>query len=355
MSIRCPVNGTFELTGRCNLNCKMCYVHVNEERMHSLNLTERTADEWIQMAKQVWNAGTLKLLITGGEPMIRPDFCKIYEEIAKMGFFLTLYTNATLVTPKIMDVLKRYPPHTIGITIYGVSEETYERVCGDGKAYQKMLAGLEQLLTLPSAIELRTTITRDNIMEADQIEAFIKSFGDKVSFNINHTLFQSSRGSIGDAASCRLQPKENVEFYCNRYKKMIEEYENNPKHLTEIRIDREKEEQKDEKIIDTPYGCMAGWQEYTVSWDGRLLPCSLMNHKYAFPFDEGFELAWKYLEMQMVKPVLPGQCKGCIYKEFCGVCLASRYCETGDENGIPEYFCKIAEEYNMLLKQSGGK
>ena len=244
MPRRLPINGTFELTGRCNLNCRMCYVHVDQQRINELGYRERTADEWIDMARQIFEAGTFKLLLTGGEPMLRPDFGKMYEAIAQMGFYITLYTNATLVNDQVMEILQRYPPHTLGITIYGVSPDTYKKVCGSAEAYERMISGLERLLRLPSHIELRATIIKDNLDEADKIERFIKSFGDRVTFNINQTIFQSGRDSIGDAASCRLSPKQNAEFYCNRYRNMMEDYIQNPEKLTELRLDQEKSEKK---------------------------------------------------------------------------------------------------------------
>ena len=76
-SKRYPFNGTFELTGRCNLSCKMCLVRVDHQRMSELNLRERTAEEWIHMAEQARDAGTLGLLLTGGEGMLRSEGCEI--------------------------------------------------------------------------------------------------------------------------------------------------------------------------------------------------------------------------------------------------------------------------------------
>lgn len=359
MDSRYPINGTFELTGRCNLNCKMCYVHVDNKRIQEFGYRERTAAEWIDMARQVFDAGTLKLLLTGGEPMMRSDFCEIYEAIAQMGFFLTLYTNATIVTDQVMEVLKRFPPHMIGITIYGLSTETYQKVCGDSKAYERMREGMERLMTLPSKMELRTTIVQDNLAEAKEIEAFIKSYGDRVTFNVNQTVFQSGRGSIGDAASCRLTPEQNAKFYCNRYCDMAEEYVRDPEKLTELRqvAERKRDENRNqgEQSSTTEktklfYGCHAGVQEYTVTWDGRLLPCTMMGNCFTNPFEEGFSVAWRRLENVMVKPKVPVKCQECNVQQFCGACTASRYCETGDINGVPKYFCQLAEAYNRILK-----
>ena len=104
-----PLNGTFELTGRCNLSCKMCLVRIGQQQICESGMRERTAGEWIDMAEQVRDAGTFSLLLTGGEVMLRPDFCEIYEAISKMGFILTVYTNATMVTDEIMGMFKKHP------------------------------------------------------------------------------------------------------------------------------------------------------------------------------------------------------------------------------------------------------
>ena len=356
MPRRNPINGTFELTGRCNLNCKMCYVHVDDKRIKELGYHERSAKDWINIAKQAFDAGTFKLLITGGEPMLRSDFCEIYEAIAKMGFYITLYTNATLVTPKIMDTLKKYPPHIIGITIYGVTAKTYEKVCGSGKAYYKMMDGLKELMTLPSHIELRTTIIKENLDESEQIEKFIKSFGNKVTFNINHVVFKSGRNSIANISDHRLSPEQSAFFYCNRFIKLVEDYKDDSKKLNELR-NTQKDENKNDSTAGKKaayrglYGCGAGYNDFTISWDGRLLPCSLFDANYTNPFEEGFQQAWQRLEEVMPNIKIPSKCQKCSVEQFCGVCIASRYCETGKTDGIPQYFCHQAEAYDKILKQ----
>ena len=168
--MRNPSSGTFELTIRCNLHCKMCLFRHDDSVNAEIMANELSADQWIDMARQAAEVGTFSLLITGGEPMLRPDFCEIWEGIYKFGFLLTLYTNATLVTPKVMETLRKYPPHTIGVTIYGASPETYGRLCGSSSAFERMLDGVHQLQTLPSIMEFRTTLVRDNFADASAID-----------------------------------------------------------------------------------------------------------------------------------------------------------------------------------------
>ena len=68
-----PLAGNFELTPRCNFNCRMCYVHLTPEEEQRRG-TELTADEWLAIAEQARSQGMLFLLLTGGEPLVRTDF-----------------------------------------------------------------------------------------------------------------------------------------------------------------------------------------------------------------------------------------------------------------------------------------
>lgn len=86
---RYPVQSNFELTPRCNFRCKMCYVRLDAEEI-PLQGRELSTAEWIRLGEQAVDAGTLSVTLTGGEPLMRPDFAEIYEAYSEMGFWLTL-------------------------------------------------------------------------------------------------------------------------------------------------------------------------------------------------------------------------------------------------------------------------
>ena len=94
-----PISGTFELTPRCNFNCRMCYVHLKPEQIPAYG-RELSAKEWLTIAQQAKKAGTTWLCVTGGEPLMHPEFEEIWRGLTSMGFFITLQTNASLVTGK---------------------------------------------------------------------------------------------------------------------------------------------------------------------------------------------------------------------------------------------------------------
>ena len=68
---RSPINGSLELLPLCNMNCDMCYVRLSREEMETKGHI-RSADEWLDIARQMQKAGVLFLLLTGGEPILYP-------------------------------------------------------------------------------------------------------------------------------------------------------------------------------------------------------------------------------------------------------------------------------------------
>ena len=91
-----PVNGSIELLPLCNMNCDMCYVRLSRAEREAQGRL-RTAVEWISLGAQMERAGVLFLLLTGGEPLLHPEFREIYSALRRMGMILTVNTNGTLI------------------------------------------------------------------------------------------------------------------------------------------------------------------------------------------------------------------------------------------------------------------
>ena len=347
---RYPVNGTFELTVRCNLKCKMCLVRHDDSENSYLRSHELNASEWIDMARQAAEAGTFTLLITGGEPMLRSDFCEIWEGIYKQGFLLELYTNATLVSPKIMDTLRKYPPHRIGITVYGTSRETYDKVCGSARAFDQMLAGVKSLLELPSKFNFRSTIIKDNFDEVMAIQDLVtKEFGDYTVTN-SRLITQSVRGACADVNTCRLEPEDNLKVVYARAYQKAKEIMGDSFRPEDIKITSVKayEDSENESRVSF-FGCDAGMNQYTISWDGKLLGCQLMGAFVTDALKEGLQKAWNQYPA-VVKQKNPGlPCSECGIADECESCAATRYAETGSTTGFSEYICRFTKLNHKFL------
>lgn len=348
---RYPVNGTFELTGRCNLGCKMCLVRVDAARIAALGLRERTAEEWIHMAEQARDAGTLGLLLTGGEVLLRPDFCEIYEAISRMGFVLTVYTNATMVTDAVMRALEKSPPHEIGVTMYGASNETYAGMCGCPDGYDRFVDGVRRLSSLPSLFAMRTTIIQDNWKDLPAMRAFTKrEFGADKTLSISRFIISAVRGGVAHPKACRLSPADNIaltqEGLVDYYRRV---------QSGEAPVQEPKEKLRMRRHSLPPEGeylfshCGAGRDQYTITWSGRMYACELLDRGYTEPFRDGFAAAWEALPAQYPSGRAVAACAACEYAALCESCPAERLAETGDWFGVPEYACGEAKRLHEIL------
>ncbi len=337
---RNPQVGTFELTIRCNLHCKMCLFRHDDSENAEITAKELTAAQWIDMARQVADAGTFKLLVTGGEPMLRPDFCEIWEGIYKQGFVITLYTNATLVTPKIMETLRKYPPHRIGVTIYGASPETYERVTGSAAAFDKALAGIKQLKTLPSKMEYRTTIINDNYDDLVAMEDLVSTFDPNATLINTDLVIKAVRGACADVETCRLEPGKYFEMSLDRAVRSVKKRAGNrfDQGILSIKKRERINGSSAEKSNPTLFGCDAGMHSYTISWEGKLLGCQLLGC-FARATNGDFSSAWDAFPNGIDFPLTIKKCSQCSLHDECYQCAAYRYAETGSLSDVSEYIC----------------
>src|SRR5579872_2106852 len=137
---RAPVDVSIEVTRRCPLQCLHCYnnLPMNDAAARTQELT---FEEHCRLLDELVAAGTLWILYTGGEIFARSDFLQIYTEAKKRGFLVTLFTNGTMITPRVADYLAEWRPFAIEITLYGATQETYEALTKIPGSYAKCMNG----------------------------------------------------------------------------------------------------------------------------------------------------------------------------------------------------------------------
>ena len=345
---RVPLAGTFELTPRCNLHCRMCYIRTSEADMRVCG-REITAAEWIAMGQTCREAGTLFLLLTGGEPFLRPDFREIYTALHEMGFVITINSNATLLDEATVAWLRRLPPFRVNVTLYGGSNETYARLCGDSHGFDRATRGIRRLCEAGISVVINASFTRANAADMDAIYAFAREMG----LMLRPTVYMfppvrsAHERTVDDV---RLSPEEAGEVMVR-----VEECGHTPEGLEQLRqrvragLPCETEEEC-ARTTDERMGCMAGRCSFWMTWDGRMTPCGMMNEPTAHPFADGFSAAWQAI-VRGVEPIrLPPACGTCRYRPFCRVCGAVALAEgVGDSTRRPEYMCRMMETYVRRL------
>lgn len=317
-----PISGTFELTPRCNFNCPMCYVHLQEDQIPKYG-GELTAKEWIRLAQEAKEAGTVWLCITVGEPLLYPEFQTVYEELSQMGFFLTLQTNGYLLCrPEIIRLLEKWPPKTVKITLYSSNDGVYQDVCKISQGFTKVDQGIQQLREMEIPVQLVSTLIRQN---ADDIKGMVTyALTNKLPLAGTGNLYSSVRGANTDVNGVRVLEKVEEERKKRIQYRLEHPVDINRKPCTYC---------KDYRI------------GYWITWNGRMRFCGFMNEPNIGVEGVPFQEAWKQLVQYEENLTWPKECMTCKVNKVCVKCAGTLAAECGSVHSISESFCSRVKKY----------
>ncbi len=177
---------------RCNLHCQHCY----SDSANRAYAGELTTAEGMALIDDLAGFGVPVLLLSGGEPLMRPDLLDLIAHAKARGVRTTLSTNGTLITPQVAERLKALGLGYVGISLDGVGAVN-DRFRGHKGAFEKAVAGFRACTAVGQRVGLRMTLTRHNVLDLQRIFEFVEAEGiDRVCF---YHLVDSGRGSRAQA------------------------------------------------------------------------------------------------------------------------------------------------------------
>jgi radical SAM protein with 4Fe4S-binding SPASM domain len=322
---RIPLNGSIAMTHRCNLRCHHCYL--GEERFTPLPGGEQPTEFWLSILDQATDAGCLHLLITGGEVLLRTDFARVYAHAIRRGLLTTVFSNGTLVDDRVVALFAELPPQLVEISLYGASEEVYERVTTWPGSYKRCLHGIDALVAAGIPLGLKAMILADNKHEIPRMREMARERG--LDFRVDPNVlprFSGDQAPLGqrvpacEAVALEVQDPVLVE-------RSVRYYEQRRDLPSEPRL----------------FSCMAGVTGFHVDPHGTLLPCQVpSNVSYDLrtgSFLEGWEGEIARFHEQGIAPGY--ECHECSAREICGLCPAQFALETGSPYRKSDYNCSL--------------
>ncbi len=322
-----PIFGQFELTPLCNLNCKMCYVHLTPDGMDGQKLL--STNQWKDLIKQAFSAGMMEAALTGGECLTYPGFDDIYLYLQNLGCQVTVMTNGVLLDEKRMEFFKAHPPALIQVTLYGNSDDAYERVTGK-REFSKVLEHLKSVIAC--RIPLTISITTTSLLGEDIFETIRLARSLSRDIIISTSLF-APKGEEWRLKDCK--PLED-DFIARvlKYNKELQGIK-----ITEC----------PENTLPEPGGskhdcsecglvCGGGRSSFVIGWNGEMRICNRLESK-SNALMKGFSESWKEISHIANNWPRVAECDGCAYEKVCDKCAAQflQYAEPGRR---PETHCK---------------
>lgn len=346
-----PLSGTFEVSPMCNFDCRMCYVRQSEQQVRSHPRKMMTLEQWKTLADEAAEKGMLYLLITGGEPLMWSDFWELYEYVVKKGFIVTINSNSSLINETAIARFKENPPSRINITLYGASNETYERLCRFKNGFTKVDFAIRNLKKAGIQVKLNCSLTPYNVCDLEKMIQYAQE--KKVILETNTYMFPPIRKdpeSIG--INERFTPKEAAEWQLKRYRLQYgqERYEKfiegiHSGMVTPIGLEESRYDPKDGKVR-----CRAGKAAFWITWDGYMMPCGMMPEPKIDLLENDFAASWNLLTQETEKISLSGVCKNCANQGICHSCAAMEMAETGNFGKIPIYLCEMMQAMRKIAE-----
>jgi radical SAM protein with 4Fe4S-binding SPASM domain len=328
---RIPIEGTIETTFRCNLSCVHCYVNQpagsREERERELGLERLKA-----LVDEIVAEGTLFVLFTGGEVLVRPDFPELYLYARSKGLLVTIFTNGTLITDRIADLFAENRPDSIEVSLYGMTQGTYERVTRVPGSFEKCLAGIRRLVGRGVPLTLKTMALTWNHHEVEAMEAYAKGLG--LVFRFDSSLNPRVDCGANRNSELQLDPEHALDLDLG-----------SPARMEGLREFCERFARPDAAYgAERVYTCGAGQSSFTVDPYGRLQMCPL-SRKSSHDLKSGrFADGWHGLFPKLRERTWQSNevCRRCSLMALCGSCPGAAEMETGDVEGIVPAFCELA-------------
>jgi len=335
-----PVSINFELTARCNNNCRHCFINLPQNDRNAES-SELSIKEIENLADQAVEKGVLWCLITGGEPLLRNDFSEIYLMLRRKGLLVSVFTNACLINQSHIDLFKKYKPRELEVTVYGIAEKTYEKVTGIKGSYKQFRAGLDLLLSNNVPVSLKAMAIHSNVHEIEEIAEFCTKYSKK-KFKFDpflHKRYDQDAKRNKLIESERLTKDEIVRIEHNNFARKNALIEGCEHLIFDQDIDS----------LGRVFTCGILKSGFEISYDGKLRLCSSLLHpdyvrdlRQMSLMDAYNGIAKNVINARSDNKEFLNKCSKCKIINLCYFCPANSYLETGKLDIPVDYFCKNA-------------
>ena len=320
---------TWEITYLCNLHCPHCFTESGNAKNDELD-TRRA----LSLVDKLAEAKVLRLLISGGEPFLRPDILTILRRIARTNMRLDIATNGVELPEKILKGMRHLPVFHVHVSIDGIGK-SHDRFRGHQGAFDAACKRGRRLQKEGIAVSLSTTVTRQNLKELDRIPIDLALDMGCSGFFANAML------PVGRGRKNAGQFRLDTDGYRRLYRTLVDRG-----RTVQDKLDISTDMCFPFLFSPPPpnakstghMGCSVGQDTLCIGAEGTVYPCHFLHD---FPLgnlmDTDLKSLWKKSRVlqslrDMQKQDMSGECRLCAYApDLCnGGCRAAAYLVHGD-------------------------
>jgi MoaA/NifB/PqqE/SkfB family radical SAM enzyme len=329
---RLPLEGSIDLTHRCNNACRHCWVSIPANSPEKEN--ELTFDQITRIVDEARAMGCRQWAISGGEPMLRPDFPEIFDYMTGKSASYALNTNGTLINPQIARLMKR--KGTKMVALYGATAEVHDHITRTPGSFQAALQGFAYLKEAGAGFIVQLIPMKDNYEQFNEMISLAESLSPlwRIGASWLHLSACGDPGRNREITRQRLDPREVIDL--------------DKPDLSSENAEPCRHAKDDGRLFAS---CIAGRRDFHVDPYGQMTFCSFVKDA-AFRYDlktGTFQEGWDVFIPSLVEKVTRGKeydenCGTCRLRGDCLWCPVFGYLEHRRFPAKVEYLCDLARE-----------
>jgi radical SAM protein with 4Fe4S-binding SPASM domain len=330
---RLPLKGSLDLTYRCGNDCRHCWLRLPAGSAGATN--ELTLEEIRRIADEARSLGCREWTISGGEPMLRPDFAEIFELLTSRSARYTLVTNGKLVTPGIARLLKR--PGAKLVSLYGATAAVHDRVTRTSGSFEALERGISLLREAKAGFTVQIVPMKSNIGDLEAMIRLAESWSPDWRFGAAWLRLSANGDPLRnrEIAAERLDPDDVARL--------------DPLPLPAAGTARRDAACPEPRGTGLYAECLAARRSFHIDPYGGLSFCDLVKDP-ALRIDlrtTSFADAWNEALPALAAAVQAGpeyheRCGRCEYRTECRWCPVYAYLEHRDHSAPVDYLCRAA-------------
>jgi heme b synthase len=324
----------WELTRSCNLACVHCRASSERDPYPG----ELSTQECFKVMDEIASFSSPVIILTGGEPLLRPDIFELARYGSNKGFRMVMATNGTLITEEMIKGMKASGIQRISVSLDGPNSDTHDTFRKVKGSFEGSLRGIELAKKSGLEFQINTTITQANLHLIDQILHLAVSLG-AVAHHI-FLLVPTGRGKeLKDQEITALEYEKTLHwFYEQRDHTPLQLKATCAPHYYRILKQRAKKEgkkvtPKEHGLDAMTRGCLGGISFCFISHIGQVQPCGYLELNCGNVRENPFQDIWNNAEVfKKLRNFdgYSGKCGRCEFRKVCGGCRARAYEISGD-------------------------
>ena len=333
-----PFLVALNLTRRCNLKCAHCYLDAGARAAGDADELSTAEVETVLDQIAALSQETM-VVLTGGEPLLRPDLESIARHGAGLGLMVVVGTNGTPLDQKRVASLQAAGVAGVGISLDSLDPAYHDCFRGRPGAWAKTMAAIDACRRAGLCFQLHFSVTEEN---ADQLDAMI-GFAREAGAMVLNVFFLVCTGRGESVTNISAETYEAVLRRLTRAAraetKLIVRAKCAP-HFKRLAVQLDPTWPITAAYGYDAGGCLAGSRYCRVGPDGTVTPCPYMETAVGSVRAQDFGTIWRDAPLlaALRAPVLEGRCGACEYTKLCGGCRARPLARDGNPMG-EDFLC----------------